>query len=713
MQPAKRITVEDRERGIFKFLASLEDKGRGAPVKEIWTVVSDQIGDVVTQQAYYKVLDRLVAVGKLDVANDADTEGRRYLLAPHLHADTGLTLDDVYEMLEELAPSEAIARVIDARDYFEEQRTTTLKRAAVELLEEEPIELILTMLEEKLVQLRADLEVFRNQELTGREVEARFDLQLRDLQSIVYRYLGLSHDAVNIAKTEEIKLGRANVDFDPAKMRQELKMRVFGERFIVPIDVSNARGSDTWVRMTVAGSDGSTHASVMQLTSAQPFLDDVGHQVVTFNNSVVYVDTAPTLRQSKNPIQFPYYSVPMTRSAIDDKSNRGMVLAPFMFRYLSESEYEHMAKCATDVVQWRADAQVFLGTARSISDGVLLPRPGVHFRDGTITPQEREWGHYKRRNEYGDMVQEGVAQSRKVLEKIMSADSPPVFAGAVKSTQLRFFSGVINWYIARGSRRRLGAAIDPQWDTTRAAHIADNEAMSYLLSTLEDRRPDGTFFVTCAVMRPFHTLTEYYKQPARPDYDWVQHFDRSRRSEQKAYEDGLVTELPYLSSVADLEDENYVFMCRNADYVSFYVGHTAGDPPPMAPRYEFLESLRSLGGADTATERVKRNVRNIVVALDRTKFAQDRDHNFLSKKSLVKIIPFVIFEAHEKCKAIGRQLEAELRSIVVANLQGLKNARSVKDGDVKFKPITLRRFVERFARSVEEDRKKDPEKGDR
>jgi len=102
-------------------------------------------------------------------------------------------------------------------------------------------------------------------------------------------------------------------------------------------------------------------------------------------------------------------------------------------------------------------------------------------------------------------------------------------------------------------------------------------------------------------------------------------------------------------------------MCTYGDYVSFYVGHTAGDPPPIAPRYEFLEGRRRLG-PEAAAERVARNVRLLVAAIDRSKFTPDRDHNFLSRKTLVKIIPYVIFEAHEKSKALGRLLDHELRS---------------------------------------------------
>ena len=68
--------------------------------------------------------------------------------------------------------------------------------------------------------------------------------------------------------------------------------------------------------------------------------------------------------------------MPITRSAIDSPTNAGMVMAPFMYRELSEGEYEHMAKCATDVVQWRADERVFIGGAPSseAADGSYPPR---------------------------------------------------------------------------------------------------------------------------------------------------------------------------------------------------------------------------------------------------------------------------------------------------------------------------------------------------
>src|SRR5262249_27065564 len=136
------------------------------------------------------------------------------------------------------------------------------------------------------------------------------------------------------------------------------------------------------------------------------------------------------------------------------------------------------------------------------------------------------------------------------------------------------FASVLNWFIVRGSARRGGEAIDPHWDVTRAAHISDNEAMSILLSTLEGRRRDGLYFATCVVARPFHTLTEFYNRPQSGDHDWVAHFERTRDDEVRRYESQAEHEAPYLATVADLADDNFVFMMSCADYAMFYIGHT-------------------------------------------------------------------------------------------------------------------------------------------
>jgi hypothetical protein len=695
--PPTRVTADDRERAIVAQVRALGNDG--ATVRAIYEGVAERLGDAVTIQAYYKVLARMEAANRLDVVVDGSDE-RRYVLAPHLHADSALTLDDVYALLHEMEPTDAIARVVDAREYFDERRRDTLVRVAHELQKEDPRDLVERFLLDVFGVLERDVDMLQHssaageEELRERALEGRVRSEQRELRQLAYRSLGLSQAAMRIPLE-----GRPSVHIDT--LRAELERRVFGASAIELLDVNDIEDVHEWNRTAVAGSDGSTFASMLQITTAADYTSDVGSQAVTVNNAVAYVQRGGS--QPTRPGDSPYYSVPMTRQAIDDPTNRGMVMAPFMYRYLNESEYEKTAKCATDVVQWRADEAVFAGKARALGTGATLPRPKVHFRDGTITPQERELNHYQRADEYGDMVREGIRHSRLILDRIVNARGPAVFAGAVKTTQMRLFASVLNWYIVRGSCERLGRPIDPDWDTTRAAHIADNEAMTMLLSTLPHRGP-GQYWVTFQVMRPFHSLTEYFSGNQRdaPE-EWVERFRRRQKRDQDLYTSGEEPAEPWMATVPSIEDEDYVVMCTSADYVSFYIGHTSGDPPPVVPRYEFLESLRSRT-PEAAAQLVARNVRLMVAALDRVGVAADRDHNFLSNKTLVKMMPFVVQQAHETGKSLGRQLEAELRSVVIANLVALRRFKDVKPGDVRLLPMSIRRFVERYRDAIAERR---------
>ena len=248
---------------------------------------------------------------------------------------------------------------------------------------------------------------------------------------------------------------------------------MFGDTVIQHVAVANPSAPDDWSNVVVAGSDGSTYSSVMSIDTAKAFVDDGGSEVVTFNNSIVYLHMEG-LNRERHPSRV--YSVPITRSAIDSPTNAGMVMAPFMYRDLADGEYEHMAKCATDVVQWRADERVFIGDAPALGgDGRRLPAPRVHLRDGTVTLQEREVNHYQRNDAYGEMVRAGVLLSYQILKHIKSRRQPPVFAGAVKGSQLHLFATIINWFIRMATRppacrpsTRAGTSPGQRcWPTTR------------------------------------------------------------------------------------------------------------------------------------------------------------------------------------------------------------------------------------------------------
>ena len=697
----RKLDVVEREQAIFRYLRGI-DRAVGATVRELHehlTVMGaavqggGEVRDTVTVQAYHKLVTRLVLDGRLVEVGEPGADAQRYALAPALHADTALTLDDIDQIAFELKPTEAIAALIDAREYVGASRDTVLRRAAIALQKVPPRDLVRDMILSKVDLYNAHVDEWHAHGGDDERHRRLLKAARADLEIICYRWFGLSADAVRVPPASSVSVsgtGAVAVTCDPDRLANELSLRVFGDTVIQHVAVANRSAPEDWANVVVAGSDGSTYSSVMSIDTAKAFVDDGGSEVVTFNNSIVYLHMEG-LNRERHASRV--YSVPITRSAIDSPTNAGMVMAPFMYRELADGEYEHMAKCATDVVQWRADERVFIGDAPALGgDGRRLPAPRVHLRDGTVTLQEREVNHYQRNDAYGDMVRAGVLLSYQILKHIKSRRQPPVFAGAVKGSQLHLFATIINWFIAHGHPASGVPPVDPGWDVSRAAMLADNEAVTMLLATLAAGRGDG-YFCTFAVSRPFHALTDMAREYAHemPDI-WVEKLrDRQNDHLGKPMMDS------YWKTVDVIEDDPYVRMCEEADYVMFYIGHTAGDPLPLAPRYEFLESLRP-AGAEEAGARVRRNVELLVAALDHTKFTPDSDHNFLTGKRLVKIVPSVVYRAHEYCKALGRRLETELKSMIVANLHRLGLARRANDDAVSLRPLNARRFFEREAR---------------
>jgi hypothetical protein len=687
--------VADREREIVKYL---NEEGN-ASAREIYDAVSANLEDSVTREAYYKVLNRMEVAGKIEVQTEDSKRGRIYTLTPTLNPDNPITLDDVYEYLPYLSTTQAIAAAVDARDYYEENRRTILHRTAQALLDEDPVDLFHLMLIDMIELVEKDLAILRDQEIADAYSRHRFDVDYRDLEQVAYRGLSLPHNAIHLPGLHKLfQSDDERVTWNSNELKQALKERIFGDKFIYLVDIASERQTPARQQIVVSGSDGSMHAGTLALQSAKGYFEDIS-DIITFNNSTVYVRLSP-IQVKQAGKKGMIYGAPLTRQTLDDPSYKGMVLAPFMYPDLSESEYEHMAKCASDVVQFRVDEEVFTGKAYDISppERSQIPKPQVHIRDGTITPQEREFGHYRRSDAYGEMVREGIRRERTILERIISAkNKPPIFAGAVKSTQMRVLSRLVNWYIAKGSAVKLGNAIEPEWNISRAAAISDNAAMTSLLAELPNNPNEGKYYVTCALVRQFSSLTEYYNYDLKES--WLDFFEKKKEQALAEY-DAHGGSLPYHATV-DLADDDFIFMCENADFVYFYIGHTAGDPPPMIPRYEFLTSLREKS-PEKASLAVLDLVQRLVDAIDAAKLAYDRDHNFMSSNTLVKILPYPIQQAHEYAKTLGKKLEAELKSIVISRLIELKKLRS-SASDMTVRPVAIRDYLERFKRSLGEE----------
>jgi len=149
----RRLDVVEREQAIFRYLRET-NRAVGATVRELHehltvtgvTLSGREVQDTVTVQAYHKLITRLVLDGRLVEVEDPDADAQRYALAPALHADTALTLDDIDQIAFELKPTEAIAALIDAREMVGANRKTVLRQAAVALQKVPPLDLVRDMI---------------------------------------------------------------------------------------------------------------------------------------------------------------------------------------------------------------------------------------------------------------------------------------------------------------------------------------------------------------------------------------------------------------------------------------------------------------------------------------------------------------------------------------------------------------------------------------
>ncbi|MBD0383272.1 hypothetical protein [Paenibacillus sedimenti] len=698
----KVIEMPYREASIIRYLRWKMPVG--APIREVWETLSRAndpehfpfgIGDNITLQAYHRIFTKMISRGKIEETENADTTIRFYKPTPYLIPENSMTLNDINENLLSLTAPEALAKYIDALDYFERNQSEALHKAAEALLEEEPVQLVLEMLQDEVRKLNETLDDFNDAETRDDSVETELEQRHKRLSTIVHSYYGIPVSILDTQDLNRLMKNRTTIKPNWNKVKDTLKKRVFGDRCIYQVDVSDFLQSDDAKKLTVSGSDGSMHAGLVRGVTAQAYSEDDNNSVLTFNNSIAYVSIAEN--NQPNEYEFPYHGVPMTRAALEEPSNRGMVLSPSWFPELEQSEYEHMKKSALDVIQYRIDERIITGTARALGSdssrgaGKLLPRSQVHFRDGSVVPQERELNHYERLDSYGEMSQEGIRLSHNIL-RIVKESSSTVFAGTVKSTQLKAFSELLNWYISCGSKRRFGRPIDPFWDLSRAANISDNVAMTKLLSTL-GKPEEGVFWVTFSILRPFPQLVTHFSRRKYEDDNWVDFFE-DRKNKQLVEYNKYGGSRPYFDGVG-IEDDAYVRMLKEADYVMFYIGHTWGNPPIILPRYEFMDSLRKRDLKDAAT-RVSRKIKLIVQAIALTKLAQDTDHNFMTGKKFVKVVPFVVYEAHEKGKVFGHKLEAELKSAIFARLAELKRVRGNVPALSELYPVPIRGYFEQM-----------------
>lgn len=714
------VSITERDTFIASYLERNEDP-KERTIRRIWEAAQGQhdpspreggdirdpggIGETVSLSTYHRTVGKLVSQGKLEVDTELPDGTKCYKVADRVSSITPLSTGELNRMLWGEDPATAMAVHGRISDRFEENKAEILGEAARGLLQEDPQELVLRMLRDRASDLDyqiADLKD-RSVEISRQEYE-QIEQRLEAFGRFVHGELGISPSVWKVPRLTEIdeteisarkKPSRHVRSDDWSKVGEELRLHVYGDAFLQEVEIDGS--SDEDYPLVVAGTDGSSHAGRVRGLPAAAY-DDIDRVTLTFNNSAAFVDVPEGYYTGgEREPESPYYGVPITRAALESASNRGMIVSPPWFPDLDEGQYEHMKKVALDVVQYRIDEDIIRGRAvpygsNSMGGGPSLPKPDLHLRDGTVIPQAREWSNYTSQNPYGDLVEEGINLSYSILQDVRESPSR-VFAGSVKNTRLRVFSKIINWYIQRGSEKTFGDAIDPNWDASEMSNIPDSKIVSELISAAPKLDTDNQYYRVCVIARPFPAMaskTRRIDSIKRPE-DWFNFFRDDMRRQSKLYEDYGGS--PPVMKPRDVREDEYVKMCAYADFGMFYFGKPGQSTDLRLPRFDFVDSLREQGqySLSQAENRVEKSVETIIRGVSQTRWAQDYDHNMFTDRKLPKLTPYVVYDAHEKAKALGHKLVSELQQAVAERMSNLIDQdlpKSAMPKDASIEPLS-------------------------
>lgn len=686
----KSSSARDKEERILKALRNLPNST--GTIADIHQVAAD--GTVV--ETFYRPIRRLVDKKRIHrVGFDYRRMADLYAPIEVRPGERQLSLFDVEVDREEVA-SELLGDGLDfgedivgrnaayaARSVlYEENRRTVLKKVFDLWRNEDPRQLIFRYIEWLVDQFNRVAEQYNV--TFGRsdrdKLRRRADKLSRDILEFGNRGLGIHYSDLHAEIPDKVAY---SVTYNPEPVRAHLDRTVFGEHMIDEIQLTPQQIEEAVDEMVVAGTDSSMHIGEINMGLSSYAEDET--MPLTVNNAAAfwrYGDQIPRTVVDKNPRDM----LPWNTQQMEGPPNENtkyMIVGPEVFEDVGEDKYTRIAVSASEIVQRRMDEQSIKHAIRRM--------PDIVFHDGRIYPMEHKLNNYLGEGEYGDTVRSAIRYFYNILVQISGRKrKSPLYTGVVKSTELKIFSRLLDWYIRYGvvksevDDHKLGE----NWPKTPP--FPDTSAITYLLSLGGYEPKAGRFFTTCQIRRNFSTLAGFYERVwnGEPIRDWEGYFKDYKRKRTEIYEPG-----DPLPAVLKYDIEPFVELCDRAGVLMFFINHTQNSTDaPRLPRYEIFCDVTAPEGNDP--DRVRQQIERVLQGLMLSGVQADKDHNLsasiaASGKQNAIMIPNVVYEAHETAKVVGKDFEAQFRAAIFSRLiQTLKAQPSKLD----ISPVAAEQF---------------------
>jgi hypothetical protein len=634
-----------------------------------------ELGDTATEEAYYNIARRLVHRAVL-VAQSRRGEPTRYMLGRE-GGDQWLQEDELAEIIDPEYPllaitvwREAVQQINDVPEaVWAELRERLSGEPAPELFSRA----LLSYADDFAAQI-SDLAGHPEQE-GGEYVRMRKEAEAcrQLIARLAKRGLGLSEEAIHVPASVDLAIkeyqgGRA-ARIDEALLREEVARRV------EPVSFVTEAASPAEAREPLVGAvDGSTRGGLLSLAGEDGDFNVAHAPLVNINTAVGQINRA---LEARGRLINLFVRLPERPEDMQRQENRHTVMAKLLHPDLTDAQYMHAVWNAMDLVEIRTTLRLL---KRWYGNEVPaeIPPADVVLRDGTVTPQDRDFTHYKEQDSYGQIVRDIIEASWEVALRCREDDR--TVCGVVKATQLWFYGPVLNWFacqLASSAASQIKA-----WPM-ETMNIAPDQLLITRLLTAKRGKGD-VWSRTCVVLRPFHAVTnfaEHYRR-AKPSADSIlEHHQEVLGGAAVGDEDRL-----FWSTFQGPADP-FVKMLREAQYGSFFLAAVPRlDNSNMLPRFELFVPARTAENETAPWPVATRHVQRLLAAIQAVGWDVAAEHTMFLEELKLDVLPRLLIKAHDTVKIWAAELLGRVQEYVGYQLARYTKTKRMRG--IQVRPFT-------------------------
>jgi hypothetical protein len=654
---SNEFTSKQREE-LFIRLSKRKD---GATAQDVFEE-GRKLGDVVTIEAYHNLGRRLVHRGVL--VADRSERHTKYSLSER-GEDQWLDEDQIANIVDPDYPLIALAVVQESVRQINSVPESAWIEVRERLRSVNARQLFVDAICGYCQNLRDEVENYCiEQSASPQSAEAprlrqKIQNEITMLKGLVKFGLGLSSQAVQLppnvdfAVAEWRKSGQNTQFCDKAELLAEITQRV--EDAAVVVDVENLPEDSG---LFIAAVDGSSRSGLLSPEGEQGDFTVGSFPLVSINTAVGQVNKTVKVGKSSSPA---FMRLPEKPEDMQQSDNRHTIMAKLFYPDITDGEYIHSVWNAMDVLESKATLRVMRRWYTSKTNLEIQPADLV-LRDGTVTPQERDFTHYIQQDSYGKIARDLIEVNWELVKKCRDDDQTVV--GVVKTANLRVVSPVINWFVCRIMASGTTTQIQ-SWPLQTMNFVTDQVLLSRLLTA--GRKKDDPWSRTCVVLRPFHSTTKFAEDYSKASGETpVEIILRRARQAASGEDTRFQRDDSWLRSGEFRGDKDpYAQMLQNCWYASAYLGSVPRlDLNNVLPRCEFILPFATTEAGVFPVEEIKTHLRRLIVALRTVKFDVSADHSMFQNLLKIDVLPALLIRVHETVKIWAAELASRVNEYI-------------------------------------------------